>query len=139
MGTLRKGQTSIEFMFLMGFMFVIFIVFFLVINDRAVEINVERDRQSLQELNNIIRAEVRNANFFDDGYYREFWVPKMVDGRNFTMDLSDDGYEMTYNFSSVEYLDFLDNRTFGDVSYGPNTICKKDGYVHLNNCSDLAG
>jgi len=136
MGANLKGQTSVEFMFLLGFMFVIFIVFFIVVQDRTVELNVQSDRQSLREINNIIKAEVRNAYFFDDGYSRRFWMPRLVRGRNYSMNLSDDGIEISYGLSGGDYLDFLDNQTFGHVEYGPNVVCKKDGFVHLNNCSE---
>ena len=135
MGAKLKGQTSVEFMFLLGFMFVVFIVFFIVVQDRTVELTVQSDRQSLQEINNILKAEVRNAYFFDDGYSRKFWMPRLVRGRNYTMSLSEDGIEVTYNLSQVEYLDFLDHQTLGHIEYGPNVVCKKDGFVYLNECS----
>ncbi|MBU1975093.1 MAG: hypothetical protein KKG59_01675 [Nanoarchaeota archaeon] len=128
-----KGQASIEFMFLLGFMFVVFIIFFVVIQDKTVDLNDRKDRIALREVNNLIKNEVRTANYFEDGYIREFWIPRLINGKTYDITVSDDGYEVYLEISGIEYIDFLDNETAGSLDLGTNTICKKEGKVRFND------
>jgi hypothetical protein len=134
---MARGQTSLEFLFLIAFMFVIFVAFFIVIQERTVDVARQRDLQTMKEVNNLVKYEVKNAQFFDDGYIRNFNLPILVNGRMYNASISSDQYEAGYNLSGVEYLDFFDQPVQGNISRGMNTICKKQGRVHLNNCSGI--
>ena len=134
---MRRGQTSLEFMFLVGFMFVIFAIFFIVIQQRTVEVAAQRDYVSLKELSNIVKNEVRNAQLFQDGYKKGFYIPPLIYGRQYLINVSEDHAELFFNLTGIEYLDFLDNATYGNLTSGQNTICKKEGSVHFNNCTGL--
>jgi hypothetical protein len=131
----RRGQTSLEFLFLIGFMFIIFMVFFIVIQERTVDISRNKDYVSLKEVNNIVKYEVKNAQYFDNGYRRTFWMPPRIYGRTYQAEISADHNESFYNLSGVEYIDFFDSEVYGTVSFGWNTVCKRDSSVHMNDCT----
>ncbi|MFH1916566.1 MAG: hypothetical protein ABIJ21_04835 [Nanoarchaeota archaeon] len=131
----KRGQTSLEFMFLVGFMFVIFAIFFVIIQQRTIEVAAQRDYVSLKEINSIVKNEVRNAQVFEDGYSKSFYIHPLIYGRRYVVNISEDRSELYFNLSTVEYLDFLDNATYGNITTGMNSICKKEGYVHINNCT----
>lgn len=140
---MKRGQTSLEFMFLIGFMFVIFAIFFVVIQQRTLQVQQQRDYISLKELSNIIKSEIRTAQFFDNGYTTNFTLPPLIYGRTYTVNISEDNQELTFNLSGLEYLDFLDNETFApyyNIIPGKNTLCKKQhpetriSAVFINDC-----
>jgi hypothetical protein len=138
---MRRGQTSLEFMFLIGFMFIIFAIFFIVIQERTIQVQQQRDYISLKEINNIIKSEVRTAQFFSNGYTRNFTLPPLIYGRQYTVNISEDRSELFFNISGLEYIDFLDNETHGMVTPGLNTVCRREfpddktSYVFINNCT----
>ena len=134
---MKRGQTSIEFMFLMGFMIIIFVVFFVVVQERTVELHASKNRIALQELNNLVKVELRSANQFKEGYVREFWIPPFINGQTYGVDISVDKYEINYTLGSIHYVDFLDNETYGTVQPRWNTVCKKRDYVYVNDCAEL--
>ena len=115
---MRRGQTSLEFLFLIAFMFIIFVSFFVVIQERTVDLSRQRDYQSLKEVNNLVKYEIKNAQLFDDGYRRPFWMPIRVEGKLYTMNISEDAFEASYSLGGVDYLDFFDNATYGNITYG---------------------
>lgn len=137
----KRGQTSLEFMFLIGFMFIIFAIFFIVIQERTIQVQQQRDYISLKEINNIIKSEIRTAQFFDNGYTTNFSLPPLIYGRQYIINISEDRSELTFNLSGLEYLDFLDNQTYGNITSGQNSICKRiepDSMVSrviINNCT----
>lgn len=121
-------------MFLLGFMFVIFVVFFIVIQERTIDLAARRDRIAMQELDNLVRVEIRNAQTFEDGYYREFMLPKLMNGRPYEIGVSADGWEIYIKHQGLVHINFLDAETFGNFTEGTNRICKKSGSVYLNEC-----
>ncbi|MFH1072155.1 MAG: hypothetical protein V1743_01880 [Nanoarchaeota archaeon] len=138
MRTYKKSQASIEFMFLIGFMFIIFVVFFIVIQQRTGEANEYKNRLLLKQVGRVVKSEIRDAQIFNYGYKRTFYLPKLINGKNYSINISEDGYELLLNFSNIEYLDFLDNRTYRTGIYpGENVICTKVASVHVNNCTDI--
>jgi hypothetical protein len=134
---MKRGQTSLEFLFLIGFMFAIFTVFFIVIQERTADISREKDYASMKEINNLVKYEIKNAQFFNNGYKRSFWVSPRIYGRTYAVNISDDHAEAYYNLTGVEYIDFFDNPTYGTILLGMNDICKKEDGVYLNDCSGV--
>ncbi|MFH1400553.1 MAG: hypothetical protein ABIH41_03475 [Nanoarchaeota archaeon] len=140
---MRKGQTSIEFMFLVGFMFIIFMSFLVVISLRMDEAKAAKDVQDIKETTNILAAEIRNAQLFDQGYKRAFRLPITINGKSYNITMLDQ-QEIIVTMSGQEYLSFLDNATVGSLNPGENTICTKVHpsfpsmhQIHLNNCTDV--
>jgi len=133
----KKAQASIEFMFLIGFMFIIFVVFFIVIQQRTSEANEYKNRLLLKQVSRLVKSEIRDAQIFNYGYKRTFYLPKLINGKNYSINISEDGYELMLNYSNIEYLDFLDNYTYAPtIAPGQNEICKKE-YASINNCTDI--
>lgn len=128
----KKSQTSAEFIILVSVLLFFFTIFFI-----AVQINMsdkikERQNINVKEIALIVQDEINLAHQSDDGYYREFKIPKDIDG-------------MDYNITLIENLVFIKTidekhaialpvqNVTGQIVKDKNAIKKINGEVKLNS------
>lgn len=128
-----KAQTAVEFAFLIGFMLLVFISFFFIIQEKIIRVTQEQDLVVLNEISNILYSEVQLAGQVNADYHRDFFLPTTAG-----VDISlTDPREITVadTLNNVELVRFLNVEVKGRVHLGTNRIHKVDGYIQ-NPASD---
>ena len=142
---MKKAQSSIEVALLIGFMFLTFNIFLLVIAHRMVDVQNQKDSQLIDDLGSVIEGEIELAAGVEDGYSRTFEIPQTLKGINYSVRLINSS-TMKTNYSELvlEYVDFtktyetvkkLPKNVNGIVYKGKNNISKNVGIICLNVCS----
>lgn len=142
---MKKAQSSIEVALLIGFMFLAFNIFLLVIAQRMVDVQNQKDLQLIDDMGSIIEGEIELAAGVEDGYSRTFQIPKTLKGIDYSVKLIN-STTMGTNYSELvlKYVNFtktyetvkkLPKNVDGIIDKGENNILKKDGIICLNVCS----
>ena len=142
---MKKAQSSIEVVLLIGFMFLAFNIFLLVIAQRMVDVQNQKDRQLIEDMGSVIEGEIELAAGVEDGYSRTFEIPKTLKGINYSVRLINSSI-MGTNYSEIvlKYLNFtkthetvkkLPKNVDGIIRKGENNISKNAGIICLNLCS----
>jgi hypothetical protein len=83
----KRGQSSVEFTILISFMFFVFIVFFSIMSNRLAEIRDNNDRLLLNDIGDYIKSEISLAAGSEDGYYRQFEIPRLLAGKPYKIEV----------------------------------------------------
>ena len=139
---MKKAQSSIEVTLLIGFMFLTFNIFLLVIAQRMVDVQNQKDRQLIEDMSSVIEGEIELAAGVEDGYSRTFEIPKTLKGINYSVRLiSSNTMKTNYSELVLEYVDFtktyetvkkLPKNVDGIILKGENNISKNAGIICLN-------
>lgn len=104
-----KGQSSIELVLLVGFLTIVMLFFFLVIQTR---VNEQQDIKQVtlqSQLADLIEREIVLAARVDPGYMREFDVPRDLDGEHYNLSFEDlNTLVIDGDLSVNEYIRFID-------------------------------
>jgi len=141
---MKKAQSSIEIALLIGFMFLTFNIFLLVIAQRMVDVQNQKDSQLIEDMSFVIEGEIELAAGLEDGYSRTFVIPKTLKGINYSVRLINSSI-MGTNYSEIvlKYIDFtkthytvkkLPKNVEGSIHKGENNITKENGIICLNTC-----
>lgn len=127
----KNSQSAIEFMILVGFLLFSFTVFFLVVQGTMSDRIRERHNLAVKSVAVTVQDEINLAFQSSEGYYRQFEVPKNINGMNYEINIT----------SGVVYVRTTDGKyaialpvknVSGDVQKTTNTIKKEEGIVKLN-------
>lgn len=132
-----RGQTSIEFLILLGFMLIVFTSFFAFTGKMVERNNQEIIRHSLITTGDKIIEEFSVANQVRDGYQRTFSLPRTVGEQTYSVQILQK-QELVVNTSLLERVFFLPfNVTVNGADSGflnvggENTITKDDGDIDI--------
>ncbi len=129
---LKKAQSAIEFLILVGGVLIFFIGFLFAIQSNIADKSFERRNLAVKEVAVIVQDEINLALKSTDGYRRNFELPQEIDG-------------IDYEISFVEdfiYINTTDNRhalalpiinITGNIQKGNNMIRKNDGMIYINS------
>ncbi len=132
-----KAQTSVEFLLLVAFGTLIFVVFFGVIQDRILATNNEQLNHDLDRLNKLISSEINLASRFSDGYQRDFWLPTSLRGLKYNASIKDNSTLLLQAGGSTN-LYFFDFPIYGELHPGDNSLISVFNAVYLNmNLSEV--
>jgi hypothetical protein len=126
----RRGQSAIEFLALVGFMLVVFIVLMGLITSKTIEIGKEKDKLTGEDIVTKVQKEVQLATRVADGYLRSFTLPDNAGAKPYTILLTQN--EVTVTIGNNDYWRALPD-VQGTINAGSNTIQKRDGVVYLNS------
>ncbi len=84
---MKKAQISMEFTILLGIMFMVFLVYFAVIESKALDISEASDRVLLEQVGMKIKAEFDAAAFVDNGFQHRFNLPATILGKDYNLTL----------------------------------------------------
>ena len=130
----KKAQSATEFVVLVSFMLIVFFAFFIIIQDRIVDVTRERDRIFLREANALVVDQIRLASQVQGDYSVNFTMP--LGEQPYTTQILD-GREVVSVFNDLEYVNFLAVNVSGQLIQGvdndANTIYKTDGVLFYNN------
>ena len=128
---LKKSQSSVEFLILIGVVIFFFIVFTFAINLNMSDKIREKQNNLLIDTAKILQDEINLASKSTDGYYRVFKLPLDLNGREYNISIAE----------KLVYAKSLDNRdaialiipdVIGQPIKGNNNIKKEDGIIVLN-------
>ena len=88
-GASHRGQGVIEFMILFGFLLFFFVAFIAVLQFNTNEKSGDKQRVLFENIARGVRDEVSFAAESSDGYYREFYIPMNVLGRDYDINITD--------------------------------------------------
>lgn len=115
---------------------------FIVLGQRMVTVNKDKTTEAADAVLNMINDEVKLAQTLEDGYFRQFKVPRMIVGQEYNLSLDDYGL-LTLTLDGKEYTKFLAQPMKGGFCF-PNplpdgyfnmTVVKENGQVSLSSCS----
>lgn len=124
-----KAQGAMEFLILFGFVMFFFVAFLLVIQMNIQERNFERERVLAQDLALSVQNEISLASESSEGYYREFFVPDTILGKNYEIEILEDRVYVHGDKIGISYKLFP---VQGDIQKGINSIKKENGTIYLN-------
>ncbi len=128
----RKGQGSIEFVILFSAMMLIFLLFFIVIQNRMLEAQELENEFAVEEIAKSVMNEVRLAKSVSAGYVRVFSLPEEISGIGVEIEVMGDK-DLVIRFEGKEYVFFLDDDVRGLLVQGKNSIERLETEVVLYN------
>lgn len=136
---MKKAQTTTEFMILMGVMMLIFIIFFTVIGQRMVRIQIDTNREKVKQFANLVTNEIILAQQVQNSYNRNFFIPDSIDGQEYSISMTrtdetdiTKGVEIVIEYSGESYVKFVDGKINGTLRKGNNRIFKQNETIQIN-------
>ncbi|MFT4260822.1 MAG: hypothetical protein ACMXX9_00125 [Candidatus Woesearchaeota archaeon] len=120
---MKKAQSSIEFMILIGFAMIVVSVTLALISSDAERRFTAQNEAAVQELFDVIETEINLARISPAIYTREFFLPQVLQGQNYSISLADQ-IELVVNFNNNTYVHFLNQSVSGNLQKGQNTLVK---------------
>ncbi len=126
----RRSQSGIEFLIILGLVLFSFTVFFIAIGTQTEEKGKEKENLLIKNLALGIQDEINIATEASDGYIREFSVPELILGRDYSIEIVDGSI---YIKTTRNALSLKIKEVDGQIQKGRNIIKKQDGKVYLNS------
>ena len=76
----KRGQSSIEAALLITFMLLVLVIFLGIMTKKGIALKKASEKNSLNNIADVIKYEVFEAQKAEDGYNRELDIPESVDG-----------------------------------------------------------
>ena len=125
-----KAQVAMEFMLLVGLGFMLFIVFSAAVKYRISNLEVEEEYILLKDVAYAVQNEISIATRIENGYYREFEIPKKLkNGQNYTINITND-----YIYATTPNHEFLIEipPVVGNLVKNNNAINKTNDTLYIN-------
>lgn len=136
---MRKAQSAIEFVVLVSFMIFVFMGFLIITQNRIIETSNKNDFIYLSEINSLVKNEVLIASRAGYDFHREFDLPATINGKTYTIDIPNDGYEIVTSYGDKSYVNYFFFPVRGVLRPdSTNTIYKKSTRDTINNL-DIVG
>ena len=128
---MKKAQSAIEFIILVGAVFFFFIIFVLALQYNISDRTRENKNLAIREIALAVQDEINLASESTDGYLREFRIPEKVINLDYEINVTE-GVVYVRTVDGKYAVSYPTPDVFGDVQKGTNTIRKIDGEVYLN-------
>jgi len=137
---MAKSQAGFEFIALVGFMFMLFVVMLGLVNTKVVDVQEQRNRQALDDLGSVIAKEIELATKAEPGYMRGFKLPETIREKQYNINLvkGELGSIIVLNFSGFSDIYQVAIRVphgvyAQNVTYGYNIIRKNESLIVIND------
>lgn len=128
---IKKSQSSIEFIILVGFVLLFFIIFFLVIQINIGDKIKERKNLAVKEIAFAIQDEINLASKSTDGYQRRFKIANKIGEEDYYAKIID-GIIYVKTSDGKNAIALPVSNVTGDILKGDNLIRKENGGIYLN-------
>ena len=128
---MKKSQTAIEFVLLIGFVLFAFTIFFVIINYNTEDKQNQKRQVAIESVAETVKDEIDLAYNSEDGYIREFNLPETLNGLEYDLNISEDIVDV-YTINSNNRVSVVIKEISGDIIKGDNIIRKINGWVKLN-------
>ncbi len=124
-----KSQVSSEFFIFVGLAFLVAIAFALASLDQLQQFRIAKESEAVKDLALKIQKEAVIASSVEDGYFRAFELPDMLDNVNYSLSAMNNTLTVLSKNSmyTVSIPSFI-----GNITKGTNKINKTGGVVHIN-------
>lgn len=129
---MSRAQATVEFIILIGFLFLIFLGFAALLQSRFVQVSHDNTQARLQQVASIVITEADLAEGVGDGYSRVFEIPFTIGGLNYSLEIQDNK-DLILAFQGDEYVYFLNKVVFGQVDKGRNLIKNTGSLINITN------
>ncbi|MBW2990495.1 hypothetical protein KY348_02190 [Candidatus Woesearchaeota archaeon] len=119
----KKGQSSTEFILVLGAVFLISLGALIMIQKQVADSKKQKTYVKTGELGNLILAEVQNAKASQGFYSRKFFIPETINENEYL--LMHNNSEITIKVEDLEYILFLEHNVSGKIRKGWNVIEKQ--------------
>ena len=133
---MKKAQASLEFVLLMTFLIIIFILILTLSMNKLEESKNQLIADSVDGLSNSIEQEIKLTKSFSDGYTRIFNIPKKINDKDYEISIVKNR-ELVIKAGSYEHVAFLPANIIGNIGRGINLIEKKNGIVYVTGIDIL--
>jgi len=128
---MKKGQSSIEFLILVGALLFIFILFLGLFQQNISQKTIEQRNQEITELALTVKNEISLATEASDGYQRQFEIPKTLLGKDYDINVTQGSvYIRTKDGRNALALPVYN--VTGEINKTTNNIRKVNGSIYLN-------
>ena len=132
----KKSQNSMEFVVLTSFMMFVFLVFFIIIQQRIATATEQKNDATAGQILDIAVNEIKLAESVSDNYYRVFSMPNNLNGLQYNISIIPDvvgNTELLIRYGGHEQIYFLEQFISNDssIGYGFNNISKNDGIIQI--------
>ncbi len=128
----NKAQATIEFIVLIGFMFLIFTLFAALLHTRTGQVITINDQIKMQEISDILITEADLAETVGDGYSRMFELPPTLDGFDYNATLQDQ-QDLLLTYKDQQFIYFLNQQVFGQPAKGKNLITNVGTLINITS------
>lgn len=137
-----KAQSAVESAMMISFMLLVFTSFLLIMSDRYVDVQEQKDRELIRDVGAVVLSEIDLALMAENGYSRSFYLPKDLRGKEYDVSLTT-AAQMGASFSelSIKYVNrpkefehvlTLPKNVNGSIYKGENNVSKQQGMICLN-------
>ncbi len=130
----RSAQSAMEFIILASFMLLVILGFFAITSTNLLNAKEEGNKKIAQDIAEFAYQEIEIAKSLNDGYIRNFTLPKTVNGIAYKINITDNR-ELAVAYLDYEYIKFLPANVTGNITKGKNTVYKEKGIVYVINVS----
>lgn len=129
---MKRAQSAIEFMILIGAMVLLMTGFFALVGSNFADKQQSQKAELVRDTAILIQEEIRIANTASDGYERVLILPDKILGKNYTITIIE-------NLMQVQTIDLKHSLALpianinGTLYPGTNTLRKVQGVVYANN------
>ena len=127
----KLSQSAIEFLILTGFLLFSFTIFFVAVQGNMSDKLKEREELAVKSVVITVQDEINLASQSIDGYYRQFNIPKEINGKEYEINITEGMVYLRTTDGKYAIALPVQNVT-GDVAKETNTIKKENGVVYLN-------
>jgi len=128
----KKGQSAIEFMIIIGVVLFFFIAFLGALQVQSSDKVKERRTVEVQEVALTVRGEIDLASDASDGYQRNFDLPLTISRENYNVSIVE-GLVYVITEDERDALTYPIVDVIGQPQKGNNLIRKVNGVIYLNS------
>ena len=125
---------------LAGFMFLIFILFFVFIQDKRIDFQKEHHIKTLQDIGAVIDSELRLGMAVQDNYIRNFTLPPVLLSKKYNMTVlrGENASRISIRYADgafglETFVNVPKTVIIANISAGNNVIYRRNGIVVVNN------
>jgi hypothetical protein len=128
-----RAQAAVEFSLLITFLFLVFIVLFVVIGQRMIQMNADKTSAEVDQILDTMVEEVKLAQGVENGYKRPFQLHKELSGRPYTLNISDNSI-LELDMEGISYYRILPTFVMGGFCF--NATTDKGDFYNLSVTRD---
>ncbi len=126
----KKAQGGIEFLIVMGLALFLFTSFFVAINVNTAEKQGEKERLLMKNLAISVKDEIDLASKTSYGYRRKFFLPKLLLGNQYEIEITENNF--IYIQTDSNALSLKVKQVEGQIKKEENIIENEQGTIYLN-------
>ncbi len=131
---MKRGQSSIEFLILVGAVLFIFIIFLGLFQQNIGQKTIEKRNHEVTELALTVQNEINLASEASNGYRRQFTIPQKILGSDYDINITSGSVYVRTRDGKHALAIPVQNVT-GDMNKTINNIRKVNGTIYLNTNS----